>query len=701
MKAKQNTVVEFLLDQCSEAQANVDAPDRRRYTPLHYAATVSNTRGIRLLLKHTANLEASSVSRESPLHVAVGNPEAVEILLDAGADPNSIDILTQTPLHMATQKSCVESVQLLISHGADIEAEDDEGKRAICHAITRNEASLVKEILQHAKQTNRATNVSFTDMITAITSAAYDVLRTLMSERENAVRLTDKGGRTLLHFAARQPSQDTIEYLLVSGSDPNAPAGNKKRTPLHDAAETGIVGNVRKLLAWGAGVETTDTDGRAPLYLAMTSCDIDTIRVLLAAQASVNARDGQGGTAIFGAAMRGSCAIVQLLLDHGADVNVVAKNGWTILHLATDHVDVIRLLVAHQADVEKRCNSLETPLHLASKFGDSDTVKFFLDNGADPSLVDEYDNTPIHSALKQGHNECAKQLLGHTIVNSVDLDQVNDSGLSPLHLAVQHCGSEITRKLLDHGVNFALETSEGTSCLALAVQAGRSNNLSILLSYGKVTGSGLPWESKIISAAYWKCIEVQHPECLKEMLIAKPSLIDEVSSDGFDGLQKCIWMSYRKLKPDRSLCMALLEAGANPFMRQRKDQQSAFGLAMVSRRNLDMRLVDACLRCVHGIPTLEVSFPELRVSTEFDSNHVWYTLEPLVKSTHQGTDADGWNLNHFLYQAEPRLQFKTSTTLLPEQRPRTPTCMVMHSRENSVACLVKISSSGLDVAFLG
>lgn len=57
-----------------------------------------------------------------------GDIEALEILLAAGAEVNSLGEHRNTPLHEALQAAEFDAARLLIRHGADLNAKNDEGK---------------------------------------------------------------------------------------------------------------------------------------------------------------------------------------------------------------------------------------------------------------------------------------------------------------------------------------------------------------------------------------------------------------------------------------------------------------------------------------------------------------------------------------------------------------------------------------------
>ena len=56
--------------------------------------------------------------------------------------------------------------------------------------------------------------------------------------------ITDKIGRTVLHYACEYGQDDTIEMLLQNGADANTQENEKKKTPLHSAIENGQFNSV-------------------------------------------------------------------------------------------------------------------------------------------------------------------------------------------------------------------------------------------------------------------------------------------------------------------------------------------------------------------------------------------------------------------------------------------------------------------------
>ncbi len=87
--------------------ANVNAPDTRWSTPLHYAVNAKDNDNIKeitaYLISKGAIVNKQNKPGETPLHYAVANfrPEVVNLLLSEGADVNINNNLGSTPLKKA------------------------------------------------------------------------------------------------------------------------------------------------------------------------------------------------------------------------------------------------------------------------------------------------------------------------------------------------------------------------------------------------------------------------------------------------------------------------------------------------------------------------------------------------------------------------------------------------------------------------
>nr|RBR00449.1 hypothetical protein FVER53263_13859 [Fusarium verticillioides] len=108
----------------------------RRYTPLHLAAHFGAKETlIQLLVDRGDNIEAQAANGQTALHIAAeigDSSHTVKRLLECEANVAAVDEDGLTPLAHAIVYGCLESVRLLISHGADINALEEEDLLECC-----------------------------------------------------------------------------------------------------------------------------------------------------------------------------------------------------------------------------------------------------------------------------------------------------------------------------------------------------------------------------------------------------------------------------------------------------------------------------------------------------------------------------------------------------------------------------------------
>ncbi len=171
-----------------------------------------------------------------------------------------------------------------------------------------------------------------------------------------------------------------------------ATAGNPMEdgvSPLMEAALSGTLADMRRLVASGADVNARSATGLTPLMCAVH--DPEKASLLIARGADVKAHTDGGTTPLLlAAAYDGAMKTMTQLLDHGADVNAARKDGTTPLFAAAGGGDLakVALLIDRGAKLDAAITPAGfTPLHYATLLGDAAMAQLLLRRGANPNAT--------------------------------------------------------------------------------------------------------------------------------------------------------------------------------------------------------------------------------------------------------------------------------------------------------------------------
>lgn len=132
------------------------------------------------------------------------------------------------------------------------------------------------------------------------------------------------GGRTALHFAAKNDRADVARLLLDYGASPSA-ISDGGWTPLHNAAQNGHIAIVRLLLEHSSTGDTKDgvkpnsqlRNGMTPLHWEAFKGSMDVVQGFLAVEPAINivVKDSFGRTPMLCAAEKGHIDLAEILSD--------------------------------------------------------------------------------------------------------------------------------------------------------------------------------------------------------------------------------------------------------------------------------------------------------------------------------------------------------------------------------------------------
>ena len=456
LAVKYPIILEMLLE---KDDSNINAQTKDGWTALIFASTLPTPKqSVELLLKHGADTEIKGRNGRTAISWAAGSghTEALQALITAKADINTLDNEHQTPLMWAATIGNKNAVRLLLQAGADVNIVDNNGSAVFMRS-------------------NRTT-IPMPGNIQLNTS--------LVSY-----------GLSPLHWAAMKDNTHLINSLIRQDMSPDITDPNGQ-TPLMRAAILGQNKAIRTLLNKGADIHARDKNGNTPLMWAVSSSDYPkTVKLLLMHGARIDDKNNEGITPLMWAAALGLNNSVKLLLEKQANPNLLDNKGrsaftWTVQN---GHLDTTYLLLDSgrgkrkkisfyvpgmfifnlpekfehsgiKLDIEKPISGEgENPLMLAIRFNNLSLVKRLIEMGSNINATDIEGLTPITLAALY---ESSSQIINLLVQAGANVNNQSDEGKDfPLLFAAAYNNKELIEELLKNGANVHLKNIDGETPL--------------------------------------------------------------------------------------------------------------------------------------------------------------------------------------------------------------------------------------------
>lgn len=287
------------------------------------------------------------------LHKVCARPdatEAVSLLLDVGAQPDSHHPAMGSVLSIACAAGAEDTVRLLIAKGASFDTANHTGRRPLHFAAASGSVAVVEAFFCAESPTTPDVNIQDFDLCSPLHMAAQagsEVIVAILIKHGAVVDARDATGATPLALAVTNGHPQAVSLLLSHDSDPMA-SDWQGQAPLHRACAANHTACVSMLLSKNPRVELFDQEGRSPIHEAAAAGHVDALRALLDTEcaAIVNAQDSDGASALHEAAAEGHIDCVRLLCNKGADPTLVDSSGWApgIHAVFNGHIAAGRLL---------------------------------------------------------------------------------------------------------------------------------------------------------------------------------------------------------------------------------------------------------------------------------------------------------------------------------------------------------------------
>ena len=272
VRSRAGKIVQSLLD----GGANTGIRDRDGNTAVHIALLGhQDERMLSYLIPANADIEARDYLGRTPLchAIASSSPSIVRYLIQCEADVNaSCDVSNSlgTLLFETVRQRKTWATEILLGGGADWQARDSTGRRAIYYAVRGGQESMVKMLLDHGSTetptSGPASNSGSTLLHCAMIKPEVAIVEMLLKAQVD-VNGQDLVGDTALHMLMRYrpPSfERTINVLINHGAQVNT-LNNEADTPLHFAVHSGRQDIAQILLDAGANCGIVNMSGMSPL----------------------------------------------------------------------------------------------------------------------------------------------------------------------------------------------------------------------------------------------------------------------------------------------------------------------------------------------------------------------------------------------------------------------------------------------------
>ena len=310
---------------------------------LHVAVKNNAPNLARLLLQKGANLDLKDNCGETPLHIAVknGTEEMVKLLLDWDADTEIKDTRGSTPIQTASLRGKNESIPLLlIERRADAETRDCRGLTPLGNAIESDSPSSAQILIRHGANVNAtSSDFSSTLLCKAVREKKEWAVKMLLEKGANSQTIDSKG-RQALYYAVEAGQELMVKWLLSYGGMKKGiakPVSFRKTSTLDCAVRGSNLSIVEMVLKAGADTNEQDFLGNTPLHESITFARTHLAQIvglLLNFGAQVNIANNRAETPLHLAVWLRQSEVVPILLDAGADPHLVDYFGETALSKA-------------------------------------------------------------------------------------------------------------------------------------------------------------------------------------------------------------------------------------------------------------------------------------------------------------------------------------------------------------------------------
>ena len=209
------------LNQLHSAERDSDVTKMKSTPPLERSVDSRNAKGITPLMNAAMN----------------GNVQAVELLIEKGADPSLKDNLGWNSLHFAALGGYTDIISQIHTRMSDTESLNGEGATPLLVAAYSGKSRAVKWFLERGANATYEDNGGWNALHSAASSGDPKTIDHILTHVPNIESIESKtaNGETPLIIAVRCQMRQGVKCLLKSGANPLA-KDNEGKNSLHYAS---------------------------------------------------------------------------------------------------------------------------------------------------------------------------------------------------------------------------------------------------------------------------------------------------------------------------------------------------------------------------------------------------------------------------------------------------------------------------------
>lgn len=300
-----------------------------------------------------------------PIHAAAlkANKQALQRLLEKGADIETQDEEGLTPIFYAAQSKSTETLIFLMEKGANIFHVEKQGRSLFYWASSLGNVEMLKILLDKGLDPNKVTKLGRTALSKSAWNGNIEVISFLLTIPGIMLDVHDKRGRTALHNAV---------WGCAGGRE-----GRKMGQNAYDSPEC-----AKLLLDKGCYIEASDGGGNTPLCIACSTYAPKSLELLLSYGADKYHTNNEGYNPYHQALARGNYACAEIVIKSGFDIH--SKNG------------------------------IETPMMISIKYSECESIEWLASQGVLPDLDD------MKFAVKYANGEMLEKLMKYTSIKGLE-----------------------------------------------------------------------------------------------------------------------------------------------------------------------------------------------------------------------------------------------------------------------------------------